>query len=52
MKKLVIEVNGVKYKCCDENDEVAEAVGVNYSKKEIVLLAFRNFVEIMGIDMF
>jgi hypothetical protein len=43
-----MELNEVECKCCDENDKVAEAVRMNYSKKQVALLAFRNCVEING----
>jgi hypothetical protein len=47
----VIEVNGVEYKCCvdDEINRVSEAVRMNHdSKEEMKLLAFRNYFEVNG----
>jgi hypothetical protein len=49
MDNLVIEVNGVEYKCLEENDGVAEAVIMNPDRKEKVdLLGLRNFLEVNG----
>jgi hypothetical protein len=49
MKKWVIEVNGVGYKCLDDTDKVTEALRINNSSdKDVSFLAFRNSVEVNG----